>query len=239
MTRMQLFCLVLLLAAGTCASVAQTQKVVRTEADLPRFSYPLSETASQLLAADDDTFNALVKKVETDVNSVLADYTITDKETLRELLGAKVSAQLLTGDMAGALATQTQVRDLQEKPEAKLTSGLLAFAIVEAYQDTGAIEGPAYIAAFQKHFAEEINGLPWASTQETVKGLRTSFQLASIDLLEGSAKANLDPQVAKSGSLDLPGAETLLRMRVVEKIQLPLAKRALDYFQPTLPLIMW
>ena len=232
MARMRMFCFVLLLAAGTLSSVAQAPKVVKTEADLPRFSYPLSEPASQMLAADDGAFNAFAKKVDADVNSVLADYTITDKETLRELLGARLSAQLLTGDMAGALATASKIRDLQDKPEAKLISGLLPFAIVEAYKDTGVTAGPAYDDAFQKHFAEEINALFWASTQETVKRLRRSFELYSTDLLEGTAKADLDPQVAKTGGLDLPGAENLLRMRVVEKLDLPLAPRVLDVLSP-------
>jgi hypothetical protein len=232
MTRIRLFCFILLLAASTRSSVAQTPKVVNTDADLPRFSYPLSEPASQMLAADDATFNAFAKKVEADVDSVLADYTITDKETLRELLGARLSAQLLMGDMTDALATANKIRDLQDKPEAKLTSGLLSIAMAEAYQDSGVKVGAAYNAAFQKHFAEEINALSWSTVQETVKGLRSSFELYSADLLEGNAEANLDPQVAKTGGLDLPGAEGLLRLRVVKELELPLAPRVLDVLSP-------
>ncbi len=232
MHRTPLYSLVLFCAVGTGFMLGQTKKTVNTAADLPRFSYPLSQPASSLLKADDATFNVLTSKVEADVNSVLADYNISDKETLRELLGARLDAQMLQGDMKGALATSAQIRDLQDKPAAKLTSGLMTTAFVKANQETGATSGPAFEEAFQKHFAAEINALPWTPTQETVKGMRTSFELLSPDLLEGSAKSNLDPQVAKTGGLDLPGAESLLGMRVEEKFFLPLAKPALAVLSP-------
>jgi hypothetical protein len=95
MHRMPLYSLVLFCSVSTAVSLGQTKKTVNTAADLPRFSYPLNQPASSLLKADNATFNVLAKKVETDVDSVLADYNISDKETLRELLGARLSAQLL------------------------------------------------------------------------------------------------------------------------------------------------
>ncbi len=230
--RTLLYSLVLFCAVGAGISLGQTKKTVNTAADLPRFSYPLTQPASSLLKADDATFNVLVKKVEADVNSVLADYNISDKETLRELMGARLDAQLLQGNMKDALATSAQVRDLQDKPAAKLTSGLMTTALVKAQEESGATSGPAFDQAFQKQFAARIDALPWSSTQDTIKGMRTGFELLSPDLLEGSAKSNLDPQVAKTGGLDLPGAEELLGMRVEEKFYLPLAKPALAVLSP-------
>ncbi|MHB1938781.1 MAG: S8 family serine peptidase [Acidobacteriaceae bacterium] len=232
MRRMPLYSLVLFCAVNAGSSLGQAKKTVNTAADLPRFSYPLSQPASALLASDDATFNAFVRKVEADVDSVLSDYTISDKETLRELLGARLNAQLLQGNRKDALATSAQIRELQDKPAAKLTSGLMTTALVKAQQESGATAGPAFEEAFQKLFAAEIDALPWASTQETVKGMRTGFELLSPDLLQGSAKADLDPQVSKTGSLDLPGAESLLGMRVEEKFDLPLAKNALAVLSP-------
>jgi subtilisin family serine protease len=232
MPRIPMYFLVLCCVLSAAVSHAQAKKTVNAETDLPRFSYPLSQPASTFLTSDDAAFNALANKVEADVNSVLADYNISDKETLRELLGARLDAQLLQGDLKGALATSTQIRDLQDKPAAKLTSGLMTTALVKANEETGATSGSAFDEAFQKHFAEEINALPWTPTQETVKGMRSSFELLSPNLLVGSAKSDLDPQVAKTGGLDLPGAESLLSMRVEEKFYLPLAKPALAVLSP-------
>ena len=227
MSRIRLYTLVLFFAVNAGSGLGQAKKVVSTAADLPRFSYPLSEPASQFLGADDATFNAFADKVESDVNSVLSDYTITDKQTLRELLGAQLNVQLLHGQMIEALATANRIRDLQDKPDAKLTSGMLTIAIVQANQDSGASAGPAYEAAFQKRFAAEVDALPWATTQETIKGMKTGFELFSSSRMVGGAKADLDPQVAKTGGVDLSGAETLLTMRAWEKLSLPLAKNAL------------
>jgi hypothetical protein len=134
--------------------------------------------------------------------------------------------------MKDALATSAQIRDLQDKPAAKLTSGLTTTALVKAQEESGTTSGPASEEVFQKQFAAEINALPWSSIQETIKGMRTSYELLSPDLLEGSAKSDLDPQVAKTGALDLPGAEMLLSMRVEEKFFLPLAKPALAVLSP-------
>jgi subtilisin family serine protease len=232
MSHIRLCTLVLFFAVSAGSGLGQAKKVVSTAADLPRFSYALSEPASQFLGADDATFNAFADKVDADVNSVLSDYTITDKETLRELLGARLNVQLLHGQMTDALATVNRIRDLEDKPDAKLTSGTFWIAIVQANQDSGASAGPAYEAAFQKRFAAEIDALPWATTQETIKGLRTSFELLSSTRLVGTAKANIDPQVAKTGGVDLPAAETLLAMRVREKLSLPLAQGALAVLSP-------
>jgi subtilisin family serine protease len=230
--RTPLFSLVLFCVVSTGLSLGQAKKTVNTAADLPRFSFPLNQPASLFLKADDVTFNVLAKRVETDVNSVLADYDISDKETLRELLGTRLDAQLLQGNMKGALATSEHIRDLQDKPAAKLTSGMMTNALVKAQEESGATSGPAFDQAFQKQLAAKVNALPWSSTQDTLKGMRTSFELLSPDLLEGSAKSNLDPQVAKTGALDLPGAEELLGMRVEEKFFLPLAKPALAVLSP-------
>jgi subtilisin family serine protease len=231
MSRNPLYFLAVLCALSAATSLGQTKKTVNTAADLPRFSFPLAEPASVLLVADDTSFNVFAKQVGAKMDSVLTDYNITDKETLRELLGAKCDVQLLSGDAKGALETLDQIRGLQDKPAAKLTSGLTLRAMAEAYQESGSGGGAAFEQAFQRYFSEAINALPWATTQDTVKGMRRGFELRSTSLLVSDAKADLDPQVAKTGSLDLPGAETLLTMRVSKKL-LPLAESALAVLSP-------
>lgn len=74
--RTTIYSLVLLCAVSIGIVLGHAKRTVNTAADLPRFSYPLAQSASSLLKADDVTFNVLVKKVEIDMNSVLADYNI-------------------------------------------------------------------------------------------------------------------------------------------------------------------
>ncbi len=215
---------------GSCAAFAQ--KTVNSATDLPRFDFPLGRQASTFLTANDDQFLAFTAKVEAAVDSLISGYTINDKETLRELVGAKLDAQLLRGDANGALKSVGELRGLEEKPAAKLVSGLLTSAIVQANLDTGAWSGEAYDQAFQKHYSEAIVPLPWATVQESVKSLRVSFELMSQSNLVSSAKNDLDPEVAKTGGVDLPGAEELLSMRCAIKLDLPVSKSALAVLEP-------
>src|SRR5271155_266439 len=105
------------------AQTPSAKKKVSSETDLPRFSYPITGTASGLLTADDATFEALTRKVSADLESMLADYDIEDKATLRSLMGTKLDIQMLLGDSEGATSTLVQLRDLQEKPSTRAMSG--------------------------------------------------------------------------------------------------------------------
>ncbi len=222
----------LLCAAAAAPSLSQAKKIVNNESDLPRFSFPLSQPASQLLLADDATFAPFARQVGSAVDSVLSGYSISDKETLRDLLSTKAEVELLGGNAKDAIALLDQVRDLEEKPAAKLTSGLRLRSIAQAYEDAGAASGAAFDQAFQKHFSDAIDVLPWAPVQETVKSLRSNYEIISHGLLAAEAKQDLDPQVSKTGGLDLPSAEGLVNLRVVLKMRLPVAKIALAVLEP-------
>ncbi|WP_263352318.1 S8 family peptidase [Acidicapsa acidisoli] len=207
------------------AQEAAAKKKVTSDADLPRISYPLTGSASDLLAADDATFDAFTRKVTADIDSILASYQIDDKPTLRGYLLAKFNAQILAGDPKGALATINKVRDLEEKPEARITDGILSRPLLNAWIETGSSSGPAFASTFLANFQKEVNALPWAAVQDTVKELKASFQIMSPSLFAGSYKANVDPQVAKTGSIDYSAAVNLLSSRVVVKFQLPLKEQ--------------
>ena len=203
------------------AQDAVGKKAVKSETDLPRFSYPISMTASELLAADDAVFLPFARKVGADVDGVLAGYAIEDKATLRGLLGTKADVQLLTGDVDGALATLDQVRDLEEKPQTRISSGLITREILKAEKDSGASSGPAFQVAFVKEFKSTVDGLPWAAVQDRVKRSRAQYTTLTPDVLIGSVKASMDPAVAKTKSLDFKMAQGLVLLRTVLKDRYP------------------
>jgi hypothetical protein len=123
-----LFISLALFCAPISHAQSTTKKKVTSQADLPRFSYPVSGSASDLAQADDATFNVFASKVQADLDSIFRDYDIDDKSTLRTLLGAKLDLQELAGYYPSALKTVDALRDLEEKPAAKLTTGLFARA---------------------------------------------------------------------------------------------------------------
>ena len=119
-------CLAATLAPGVISAVrrmsAAAKKKVNSASDLPRFSYPVTIPPSALLTADNTTFNAFAEKVLHDVDSVLRDYAIDDKATLRKLYAARLNVQILTNENE-APSPPSHVKGLQEKPAARRQPG--------------------------------------------------------------------------------------------------------------------
>src|SRR5580700_10938109 len=88
----------LLLFAPFVYSQSTAKKKVTSQADLPRFSYPVTGTASALVQADDAAFNAFAMKVRADLDSIFRDYEIDDKSTMRTLLSARLDIEELAGE---------------------------------------------------------------------------------------------------------------------------------------------
>jgi subtilisin family serine protease len=209
----------LTLAAG---QEAPAKKKVASEADLPRFSYPLTVAPSELLASDDATFGAFAQKVSADVESVLAGYEIDDKATLRNLLEARFDAQMLAGDGKGALATLDRIHDLQDKPSARATGGILDRALIEASTETGALSGPAFEKAFDTRFGSAVNALPWDLVRDQVKSWKAGADIATVEIVLNSVKAEADPDALKSKSVGFWTALSVLSVREYLKFELPL-----------------
>ena len=222
------------IATSTAASaqVLSAKKKVVSDADLPRYSYPVTGTASSLLLADDATFDKLTRKLGADVDATLANYDIADKATLRKLLGAKEDVQVLHGDLRGALTTANRIRDLQEKPDAKVMSGLVTRAMLQAWGEAGVASGAAYKQAFARHFADEVNALPWDVVAERVKNLKAGFQIESADLLVSQLQEEADPAALKSKTIDFGTATDLVGDRVFVRFESPLANSILAVLTP-------
>ena len=198
------------------------RKKVTSQADLPRFSYPVSGSASDLLQADDATFDAFAAKVRADLDALLRDYDIDDKSTLRTLLGAELDLQELAGFYPSALKTIDALRDLEEKPAAKLTTGLFARARIQAAIDTQSTSGTAYEQAFSKHYKEAIDPLPWDVVQDTIKASYAGSRVFTKAVAIGQVKTDLDPAVQKSGALDNSEAWDLVSARNLIRSAIPL-----------------
>ena len=187
----------LLLLASFASAQTGAKKKVNSQSDLPRFTYPMDRPASELLQADAATFNAFAAKVRADLDTVFRDYDISDKSTLRDLLSAKLTFQELAGEYPEALATVKQVRDLEDKPSARLTSGIYTEALLKAAIETKSTSGPAFEQAFTKDYADAVNPLPWDVVQDTMKSGWARAKLASAASLVGFVKTELDPAVEK------------------------------------------
>ena len=178
------------------------KKKVNSQADLPRFSYPVTGSASDLVQADDATFNAFAAKVRTDLETIFRNYEIADKATMRSLLSARLDLQELAGENQAALETVEALRALEEKPASKLTTGLFARARLQAAIESKSTSGPAFVQAFTKFYGEAINSLPWDLVQDSMKASYASSRIYTKGVALGGVKTDIDPAVEKSGTLD-------------------------------------
>jgi subtilisin family serine protease len=222
-----LACILLATAAITATTApAATHAepiVVRSAADLPRFSYPVKGSATALVEADEATFKAFAQQVRRNVDSTLEGYRIEDKSTLSELLNTRLDLQELAGEYAAGLKTIETLRAMEQKPAAKLLTGLFAQARLQAALDAGAASGAAYEAAFRRRYAELVTPLPWAVVQDGIRaGFGSSFT-ASRAAIVARATTELDPAAARSGALDSGLASEMVALRVALKSALPVS----------------
>jgi subtilisin family serine protease len=211
------------------ALAQNAKKIVRTQDDLPRYSYPIEGSASGLLNADDATFAAFAAKVRADVDRTLADYDVQDHATLRDLLSRRLALQMLSGkEDKEALETVHQIRALEDKPDAKMMSGLRSEAVLNARLATGQSSGPAYADAYAKAYAAAIKPLPWAVVGNRIKEAKSSAQIISAALIQGSIKADVDPAVEKTHQLGDRLAAGLIAARASLKIVLPLKQETIN-----------
>jgi subtilisin family serine protease len=208
-----LVALILVLLAPCSYAQTSSRKKVSSQADLPRFIYPVKGSASELVQADDAAFNAFASKVRTDLDSIFRDYEIADKATMRSLLHAKINLQYLAGEYQAALGTIDLLRGQEDKPSAKLTSGIIDRAILSAAIETKTTSGPAFEESFKKHAREAINSLPWDVVQDDIRGTYVGTRVYTKSLALGQIKTDLDPSVQTSGAVDNLEAWQLIASR--------------------------
>jgi subtilisin family serine protease len=213
------FCLVVMVGCGLTPAKIK----VHTRDDLPRFTYAVQGTAVDLLKSDPATFQVFAAKVSSDLNAVLHDYDIEDRATLHDFLTVKLNLELLTpGQDQAALETVHRIRELEDKPDAKLISGLSVEAMLEARAEAGQTAGEAYQRFFARNYRASLEALPWSVVGNRVKELKMSAELISASMLEGSVVANIEPAVASSHSLSSDMAWNLIGARTELLTELPL-----------------
>jgi hypothetical protein len=206
----------------SAAFADQAKKEVHSQADLPRTTYPVTGSISALLQSDDSVFAPTLKQAAADLDELFSDYQIQDKATLIAMLAANLSVQELRGDVAGGLQTISKLRELQPKPDLKLTVALFDQAILKAQQDAGAKQGAEYEQKVESLYRDAVNALPWDVVQDVIKSARSISSLYSESFLLGKAQEDLQPEIDKSGSLSRESIYRVLKTRANLRIQLPL-----------------
>ena len=232
-----------LLAASCCAAIfsagcagpsasAPREKIKITKLDeLPQHTYQIPDKPSAIVKQS-KPIAELAAAVRADVESDLQTYDIGDATTLQRMHSTLLTVDLVNRDYAAALARIEQIERLEDKEAARLTTGLTTKAMIAAYREVGsAADFSAYHNAFRRHFAAQINDLPWNVVQDIIQERKGSMEIFSENLLMGILNANMDVAYQKTGELSADQARGLIGMYITLTERLPLKNEMIDVYQ--------
>ncbi|HEX8564847.1 MAG TPA: S8 family serine peptidase [Pyrinomonadaceae bacterium] len=231
MTKRQFFFLLLAVVVFVNGFVqAQNPKrVVINAADLPRFSYDVPEKLTDLIT-DDAAYKTFAVKVRADLEGVLRDYDIQDKATLKSIEETLMSLDFQQGKLDSALSRMARIRQLEEKPEAKLYNreAFVVEAIIKARQKSGVTEGAAFQTALREALTSILNRLPDTFSAKLV-GEKAAFEFLSDDFFFDVVKSQIAP-MAKQSNNTLPGeiAYDLINLRMLHRFIVPVRNDVIE-----------
>lgn len=207
-------------------AIGSTTIKVESEEDLPRFTYTVEGQLADLVLSDAE-FAAFAAQIRSDIESVLEEYEIEDATTLKDYHSTLLALQMLNDEHDAALETISIIRELEEKPAAKLLTGLTLGSWIEASRSGAAVGSDDFAAAFQQAYARTLEPLPWDVVQDDVEQTKGSWEIRSWNLLLGIMNSQLQPAVDKSGSVSGDIANTLIAFRMLHDLFLPLKAEAI------------
>ena len=216
------FAFIALLCAAIQPAFAQAKKQVTKADDLPRITYKVEGTATELVTSA-EKFNPFARQLRADIEKILAEYDIEDKATLKGFKGTLLALELLAGNDDAAMALIRELRELEDKPSQKLLTGLSTESRIAASK---LVENPkqnvdALKQAFKEIYATRLKDLPWAVVQADVKQAKGSMEIRSENLLLGMIQSQIEPALKETGTLSSDLAQTIVGIRSFLQVQLP------------------
>ena len=165
------------------------------------------------MVRDPARFQPFAAALRKDVESVLADYDIPDKATLRGLMGQLMLLDYLDGRWEAALARTSSARALQEKPADKLLSGLRLIGMARAALATGQREGPAFQKAVADNLMQALEPLRFQVFANEVREFKSSAEVIGEALVLGQVREVLQPIATRTGELSSDFAPAIVNVR--------------------------
>lgn len=208
------------------ALMAQENKiVVHSQADLPRYTYEVDLLPSELLTADASFFQ-LTTSVKKDILELLKSHEIEDASTLKGLYLTLQDIAIIETDYPKAESYLKMIKELEDKPSAKLMSGLMEKALIASVQS-----GVNSETVFRDHLSSSLNELPWAIVQDDVESTKGSFEIVSENLLIGVYETQFDPAVKETGKISGEIAQAIIGSWLYLEKVLPKKDIVLAVFQ--------
>ena len=219
MKRFALFAAVAAALALASGMAAEKPKITSQD-QLPRFSYEFKGKVTDV-ATQEAVYQQLAPKVRADLEKLLAEYDIQDRATRQDVLGVLLTMDVHEGRYDAALERVAEIRALEQKPAAKLTTGLLVEAFIAARRATPAGDA-AFRADFAKAYAAKLAALPWAVVGDLIQQVKGSAEIGTEALVLGNLSSPLQPGVDKTGAISGDVAQALVGARTAVAHWLPL-----------------
>jgi subtilisin family serine protease len=210
-----LFCLGLALCGPADAKIP-----VQSLDDLPRHSYPVTLSVTELLDSPAQ-FAEFCGRVRADLEADLEAYDIQDRATLQRLYGTLSTIALLEERYDDALLLMEKTRELEDKEAQRLLSGLRGRAMIAARRATGAWLGDErFHAELRRLLRESLAGLPWAVIQEEIEQTKGRMEIFSESFVRGMIQGQLDPVVLRSGEISGDTAPQVINLGYLLQVAL-------------------
>lgn len=185
------------------STTAQKTRISKL-ADLPPHTYAIDGKPSELVEKP-AAILALGAQVERDIAADLEKFDIADPTTLRRLHSTLLEVAMLRRDFQAARVQIEKVRSLQEKPAERLTSGLLAAALIATLESAGG----DFQTTLRSTLELKLAALPYAEVQDRLKASKSSTEILSRNLLVGNVAGTIDP-AAQAGQVSQELASALV-----------------------------
>lgn len=201
---------------------AQKKKITRAD-ELPRLTYEIDSTATDLITSH-DKFSDLADKVRENIDKIFTEFEIDDKTTLKSFKSTLLSLELLEGNETAAMLLIKEIRELEDKPAAKMLTGLSTESQITARK---VVENPnqndaEFRKTFQQIYQSRLEELPWETVQAELKQAKGSLEIRSRNLYLGMVQSQIEPALKETGTMSSEIADTLVNIRAFLEVQLPL-----------------
>ena len=212
---------------GCSLSLFAEKIPVKNSDELPRITYGVDGIPSEIVQ-DFAKVAELAAKLKKDVSDILDKYEIEDKGTVKGYLIDLRNIALVEKDYDLALKYNAEVRELQEKPADKLTSGLSTDTMLLALKEGYEIGSEDYLAFFKKDYTSKVKDLPWDIVQDNIESSKGGMEMYSANLIVGLLKSRMDPGAAETGQIDFGGVEAIVHYYMMIQYILPSKQAIVD-----------
>jgi hypothetical protein len=227
---MPLIVLILCAAAASPSHGTEPQEKIKIDSleELPRHSYKIEGKISELVKSS-EAFAPLAAELRKNIEADLSKYEIADKSTLLRWIATLVYLDMFEGKYDSALDGISRQRELEDKPAAKLTTGLFGEPTIAALRASGGDPAnPVFKKVLRRELTAKVNALPWDIVQDEIEQLKGVLELFGENVLLGLIETQMQPGVDKTGELSDELAMQLVNIRGMIALVLPVKQDIVD-----------